>query len=327
MTETVPRREREWRVESRGLHGGERGAVRVRPATPGAGWLVGREGDFVPLDPSLAVPDAVRCTSLRLPGGDVRTVEHLLGALAGCGIRDVEIEFEGPEVPILDGSARPWVEAIRSSRNGRQGGESHRATAAPPSGPAGGASVRGRSPTAAERTRRACATCPCGGTERSGFRLRCGSATYRVEPAESFSAVVTIAGPHPRLGVQRAAWDGAAESFARDVAPARTWALREEVEALWAAGLAKGGSLGCAVVLGPDGPLGGPLRFPDEPVRHKLLDLIGDLALLGALPTVHVEARSPFHGGNRTLACELAALLETAADRWRDAPGRNDAWR
>ena len=258
----------------------------------------------------------------------MRTVEHLFAALAGCGIRDVEIEFEGPEVPILDGSARPWVDAIREGfakaprRQGHPGpgcagssrtaGFSPRANRPKPQAEACGSAPEVPSAGAARRVPWASEACPCGGMLRHGLRLRHGSATYRVEPARSFSAAVTIEGPHPRLGVQRAAWDGAEESFVRDVAPARTWALREEIEALWAAGLAKGGSLDCAVVLGPDGPLGGPLRFPDEPVRHKLLDLIGDLALLGALPAVRVEACAPFHGGNRTLACKLAEAARQA---------------
>jgi UDP-3-O-[3-hydroxymyristoyl] N-acetylglucosamine deacetylase len=317
MAETVPRLERELRVEGRGLHGGERGAVRVRAAPSGTGWLVGRDGDLVPLDASLAVPDSVRCTTLRLPGGDVRTIEHLFAALAGCGIRDVAIEFEGPEVPILDGSARPWVEAIRSSRRGR---DERRG------GPGPGCAGPGRTAGcwAAEPPGPGEAV-PCPVPAWPSFRLRHGAATYFVEPARSFSATITIEGPHPRLGVLRASCDGTTESFVRDVAPARTWALREEVEALWAAGLAKGGSLDCAVVLGPDGPLGGPLRFPDEPVRHKLLDLIGDLALLGGLPSVRVEARSPFHGGNRTLARELAAFGrpgDIPSNGWHTQAGR-----
>jgi len=92
----------------------------------------------------------------------------------------------------------------------------------------------------------------------------------------------------------------------REIAPARTYALLEDLAAIFAAGQARGGSLDCAVVLGPDGPLGGPLRFPDEPVRHKLLDLLGDLALCGRLPAVHVRATAPFHAANRELAAELA---------------------
>jgi UDP-3-O-[3-hydroxymyristoyl] N-acetylglucosamine deacetylase len=155
--------------------------------------------------------------------------------------------------------------------------------------------------------------------------MRHGSAVYRVEPAKRFSAVVELAGPYPRLGVQRVDWDGTEESFVREVAPARTWALLEEVEALQAAGLAKGGSLDCAVVLGPDGPLGGPLRFPDEPARHKLLDLIGDLALLGGgLPAVRVEAHAPFHGGNRVLAREV--VVRSPRRPWWEPGARRGEW-
>ncbi|MBI5490388.1 MAG: UDP-3-O-acyl-N-acetylglucosamine deacetylase [Deltaproteobacteria bacterium] len=282
MKRTALRLVRGFRLEGRGMHGGAQGAVHVRPGPTGGGWRAGRAGATVRVDPSLAPSDTQRSTAIRVPGGAVRTVEHLFAALAGCGVRDVVLEFEGPEVPILDGSARPWVEAIRenteeaedrASRKDREGGEGRQGEA--------------------------------GRQEGVGFRMRCGGATYRVEAAERFSAVVEIAGPHPRIGVLRVGWDGGTESFARDVAPARTFALLEDVAALRAAGLARGGGLDCAVVLGPDGPLGGPLRFPDEPVRHKLLDLIGDLALLGTLPPVRVTARAPFHAANRTLAAAL----------------------
>jgi UDP-3-O-[3-hydroxymyristoyl] N-acetylglucosamine deacetylase len=269
---SVRRIVREFVVEGRGLHDGERGTVRVRPAPRGAGIRIGRAGALVPLHPALAERDAVRCTALRLPGGTVRTVEHLLAAVLGCGVRDVELELDGPEIPILDGSARPWVEALDDAS---EPGEDE-----------------GDAPSLA-----------------GPLQLRCGDAEYVAEPATTGSIEVELSLPRVWLGVQRARWDGAATSFAGEIAPARTFALLEDVAGLVAAGLARGGSLDCAVVLGPDGPLGGPLRFPDEPARHKLLDLVGDLALLGRLPAVRITARRPFHGANRTLASRLAELL------------------
>ncbi|MBI5499006.1 MAG: UDP-3-O-acyl-N-acetylglucosamine deacetylase [Deltaproteobacteria bacterium] len=307
MTRTALRLVREFRLEGRGVHDGEHGSVRVRPGRRGQGWRAGRGHATVAVRPELAIIGRQRSTAIRVPGGAVRTVEHLLAALAGCGVRDVVLEFEGPEVPILDGSARPWVEAIRENAE-EEGTESGRASRK------GRALRPARGAFGEERALRP-AQGPFGEGHRGeggrqegvGFRMRCEGATYRVEPAERFSAVVEITGPYPRLGVQRAGWDGEPGSFARDVAPARTFALLEEVAALRAAGLAKGGGLDCAVVLGPDGPLGGPLRFPDEPVRHKLLDLIGDVALLGTLPPVRIAARAPFHEANRVLATALGS--------------------
>jgi UDP-3-O-[3-hydroxymyristoyl] N-acetylglucosamine deacetylase len=263
---------REFRLEGTGLHAGERGAACVRPAAPGAGLQVGRDGSFVSLRPALARAGTSRCTVLELAGGPVSTVEHLLAALAGCGVRDALLEFTGPEVPILDGSALPWAEAITAQTE----------VVADEAGP----------PAALVH----------------GLRFRHGSASYEVEPATRTQLEVGIADPHPQIGAQRRSWDGSEETFVREIAPARSYARLEDLAAIFAAGQARGGSLDCAVVFGPDGPLGGSLRFPDEPVRHKLLDLLGDLALCGRLPAVRVRAAAPFHAANRELAVELARL-------------------
>jgi len=261
---------REFRIEGTGLHAGEPGAVCVRSAPPGAGLQVGRHGSFAPLRPVLARAGTSRCTVLELPAGPVSTVEHLLAALAGCGVRDALVEFAGPEVPILDGSALPWAAAIAAQTE--VVADESRPTAALP----------------------------------HGLRFQHGGASYEVEPAARTQLEVEIMDRHPQIGIQHASWDGSEETFVREIAPARTYALLEDLAAIFAAGQARGGSLDCAVLLGPDGPLGGPLRFPDEPVRHKLLDLLGDLALCGRLPAVHVRAMAPFHAANRELAVELA---------------------
>jgi UDP-3-O-[3-hydroxymyristoyl] N-acetylglucosamine deacetylase len=260
---------REFEVSGRGLHGGADGAVRIGPGARGAGLMVGRDGVCVPLRPSLAADDAVRCTALRLPGGAVSTVEHLLAALAGADVRDARLEFAGAEVPILDGSSQPWLDRLLEHTVDE-----------PPDG-------RPRAPV-------------------GPLCLERGPSRYRVTPATSTLLAVEFVGPRPALGRQVARWDGTAEGFAREIAPARTFAAADELAGLFAQGLARGGSLDCAVVLGPAGPLGGPLRFPDEPARHKLLDLIGDLALLGELPACRIEAQAPSHAANRELARALA---------------------
>jgi UDP-3-O-[3-hydroxymyristoyl] N-acetylglucosamine deacetylase len=257
---------RELRIAGRGLHTGEECAVRVRPATCGAELLVGRHDDFVPLRPALATPDTERCTELRLAGGAVRTVEHLLSAVAGCGIRDARLEFEGPEAPILDGSALPWAEELLAA-----------------SEPVDPVPAPRRVPGAIRR-------------------LRVGTSRYEVTPAARTVLEVEYAVSHPWIGRRRLAWNGDPESFVREIAPARTFARLEELEGIFACGQARGGSLECAVVLGPAGPLGGPLRFPDEPVRHKLLDLLGDLALCGFLPALRIRAVHPRHAANGRLA-------------------------
>jgi UDP-3-O-[3-hydroxymyristoyl] N-acetylglucosamine deacetylase len=259
-------------VEGIGLHLGARARARVRPAPPGAGLTI-RVGDGERrLSPGLADRAAVRCTRLAIGGATVWTVEHLLAALGGAGIRDARIEVEGPEVPILDGSAAPWVERLAAASAEEAEGGSRRL---------------------AERI--------------AAFRFARGGARYRVEPAERFSAIVLFDGPRPFLGEQRVRWDGGFDSFRASVAPARTFASLGEVEALRGAGLAQGGNLDCAAVIGPCGPVDRPLRFPDEPARHKLLDLVGDLMLLGELPPVRIRARAPFHAANATLADRLAS--------------------
>jgi len=265
----VRRLVRAFEVTGHGLHTGADGTVRLGPAPEGSGIQVGCGGTFVPLRPSLAVDDAERCTALRLPGGTVSTVEHLLAALAGADVRDVRLEFVGPEVPILDGSARPWLDRLLEH-----------AAAGPPDG-------RPREPAAP-------------------LSLHWGTASYRVTPASGPCLEVEFVGPQPALGRQLARWDGTVDGFAREIAPARTFAGVDELAGIFAAGLARGGSLDCALVIGPAGPLGGPLRFPDEPARHKLLDLIGDLALLGGLPACRIRARAPSHATNRALVQALA---------------------
>jgi UDP-3-O-[3-hydroxymyristoyl] N-acetylglucosamine deacetylase len=242
-----------------GLHTGEDVAARFVPAVEGSGLRIVR----LDLGVELAVlPDNVRaaerCTCVEGGGARVETVEHALAALVGLGIADAILEVDGPEVPQLDGSALPWVQAAR-------------AAGLPRCGP--------------RRT-----------LERD-VELREGDRVLRFAPAPGVEVVSTIDYAHPFLGRSTVRWDGDPETFVRDVAPARTFALLDDIEPLRAAGRIQGGSLESAIVLGPDGPLDpASLRFPDEPARHKLLDLIGDLAFLGGAPRGRVEAERYGHG-------------------------------
>jgi len=240
-----------------GLHTGRTARVRVLPAPVGSG-LRFRLDDAVefPAHPEYVV-DTRRATVLGLGEHRVSTVEHLLSALAGTAITNALIAVDGPEIPAADGSALAFVAAIDASGIVEQ---PHPVPALIVDEPA---------------------------------VFRDGESLLVVAPAPAFRVRMTIEFPPP-VGVQYVDWDGARAAYRTAIAPARTFGFRAEVEALIARGLALGGSLDNAVVFDADGPLQ-PLRFPDEPARHKVLDLIGDFALLGAAPQCEVVAIKTSH--------------------------------
>lgn len=264
------------RLTGIGLHSGQPVAVRVLPAAPCSGLtfrLLPGGQEFTAR--AANVVDTSRCTRLGADGASVQTVEHLLSALAGLEIIDAVIESEGGELPAMDGSAAPFVAALQAA-GVREGNE----LVAPlrPSRPlllAGG-----------------------------------GGATIAVLPAEGFSATVVLDYPdHPFLGTQAVTFEPGRDDYAQTIAPARTYGFLSELEQLRAHGLALGASRENAVVLGND-RYESVLRFPDELARHKLLDLIGDLALVGRPLAAHVFAVKPSH----TLNVRLAALLSDSLD-------------
>lgn len=216
-----------------------------------------------------------RNTNLTLDDGSVVfTVEHILSALAGLGVVAAIIEIEGQEMPIGDGSARAFVEAIRSAGLV------------------------------------ACASRPSTPTE--GFTVGDPAGAHiRVTPAQRSTYIYHLDyGPESPIRPQSASWDGTAEAYARQVAPARTYCLDSEARAMQSAGLFRSFSPRDMLVIGPEGPIDNALRFDDEPARHKLLDLIGDLALAGLpLPPLAVEA----FGSGHALNHEAARLLRRAA--------------
>ncbi len=218
------------------------------------------------------VCDARRCTVLRGPSGaSVATVEHLLSALAGGGITDCLVHVDGPELPIGDGSALIWVDAIRRAGAVDLGpAQAPRALAAPP--------------------------------RRGGG----GGAFIAAFPSETLRLTVAIAFDHALVGTQVARFEPArGDEYGEEIAPARTFGFREEVEALRAAGLARGGSAENALVVYED-HYSAPLRFANEFARHKLLDLLGDLALVGGPFAADVVAYKPSH----RLNTEFARLFE-----------------
>ena len=238
--------------EGVGLHSGRRATLTIRPAAAGHGiWF--KRIDVTDADPMVpALWDAVRpaelCTRLvNLDGVEVGTTEHLMAALAGCGIRNAFIEIDGPEVPILDGSARPFVEGIVAA----------------------GIRALGGTVTAIEVLR--------------PVEVRRGDALARLEPAGSLAIEFHIDFADAAIGRQDKSLSLANGAFVRELCDARTFCRRSDVEAMRARGLALGGTMENAVVV--DGArvlTTGGLRRADEPVRHKMLDALGDLALAGA---------------------------------------------
>ncbi len=255
-----------------GLHTGAEVQVRVLPAGSGQGRT------FVRLDlpgaPEIparieAVSQTLLSTQLRSGQATVQTVEHLLAALVGLGVDNARIEVSGPELPLLDGSALEWAQAIAAVGSIDQGPATARAELLEP------------------------------------VWVRDGDAFVAALPAAELRFSYGIDFDLAAIGNQWHSWAFRSGSFAEEIAPARTFGLAHQIEALRTQGLIKGGSLENALVCGSEGWLNPPLRFLNEPVRHKLLDLIGDLSLLGALPTAHFVAYKASH----SLHTQLVQLL------------------
>jgi UDP-3-O-[3-hydroxymyristoyl] N-acetylglucosamine deacetylase/3-hydroxyacyl-[acyl-carrier-protein] dehydratase len=252
-----------------GLHTGRRTAVTLTPAPPGAGVAFLRV-DLADRPTIAARLDAVRSTDHRTSLGDgdagVHTVEHLLAAVAAHQVDDLLIEIDGPEPPAGDGSAAPFFEAIRQAGVTEHDGSAN-AVAIP-----------------------------------SPFTVREGNARYLVAPADTLRLTVTIEWDHPAIGRQSGCYDVGPEVFAAELAGARTFGFARDADTLRADGLAKGVSPDNCIVLSDTAPVGTALRWPDEFVRHKAVDLIGDLALLGGRCRAEIVAFRPSHQGNIALA-------------------------
>ncbi len=191
------------------------------------------------------VVNTQNATTIANDGVSVRTIEHLMSALSGMGVDNVQVDLTGPEVPILDGSSAPFVGLIRRAGLRRQ-----------------------FAPKTFLKVRQV-------------VSVEAGTRSLSIVPSERLKVIYTMCFDHPILGEQTTAMEVNRERYARDVAPCRTFGFLRDLEMLSRMGLAKGGSLDNALVIGEEGVLNGPMRFPDELVRHKILDLIGDLFLLG----------------------------------------------
>ncbi len=259
-----------------GLHSGQVTQVRILPAEPGQGrFFVRVDLPNAPIIPANveAIGQTILSTELANGGATVRTVEHLLAALSGLGVDNACIEVDGPELPLLDGSALGWVEAIETV---------------------------GVVPQSAVRPQI---------TLHQPIWLQEGDAFVAALPASELRFTYGIDFALPAIGNQWYSWSPSQENFATAVAPARTFALAEQVEHLRQRGLIKGGSLENALVCDQSGWVNPPLRFSNEPVRHKLLDLVGDLSLLGYFPCAHILAFKASHHLHARLAQQLAQVL------------------
>src|SRR5581483_7248917 len=236
-------------VECRGigLHSGAPVFLRILPAPAGAG-IIFRRSDLDGFEVEAIGRNVARvsyATSLMKKSVLISTTEHLLSALIGTGIDNAILELDNLELPILDGSAQPFVEAILKSGIRKQ-----------------------RRPRTYLRMRRE-------------IEIREGDKFIAVYPAESYSVSYTINFPHPLIGRETFSVDLSNGSYFREIAAARTFGFLHEADAMRQQGLIRGASHDNAIVLTRDGIMNPPLRFKDEFVRHKVLDLIGDLALLG----------------------------------------------
>jgi UDP-3-O-[3-hydroxymyristoyl] N-acetylglucosamine deacetylase len=262
-----------------GLHQGLPATLHILPAAPQTGRYFVRVDlpDAPVISADLAAVSPTRLsTELRAGPAAVRTVEHLLAALSGMGIDNARIEIDGPEVPLLDGSAQLWVEAIAAVGVVSQNAERSEWQLAEP------------------------------------VWLQQGDAFVAALPAPDLRFTYGIDFALPAIGNQWYSWSPSQESFATAVAPARTFGLAHQVEALRQQGLIQGGSLDNALVCDETGWLNPPLRFSNEPVRHKLLDLVGDLSLLGNLPCAHFLAYKASHELHTRLAQLLSQVRSPA---------------
>ncbi len=256
-----------------GLHSGRPATLTLAPAPADAGIT------FVRMDLAVEVParndlvvDTTLSTNLGLGSARVHTVEHVLAALHGMGIDNCRVEVDGPEIPILDGSAAPFVCLVQEA-----GIQVQRA---------------GRRYLVVERP----------------VEVREGDKLARLEPADAFSIDFTADFNHPLITNQALRVTLNDRTFDREISRARTFCFRRDIERMQAAGLARGGSLENAIVvdefsiLNPEG-----LRFPDEFARHKVLDAIGDLALFGMPVIGAMTAVKSGHAMNQALVRKVLA--------------------
>jgi UDP-3-O-[3-hydroxymyristoyl] N-acetylglucosamine deacetylase len=264
-----------------GLHSGAKVSMTLRPGDVDEGIVFRRvdlDGAEVPARWDHVV-DTTMCTSIGRPDGvRISTIEHLMAAFAGCGVDNAVVEVDGAEVPIMDGSAQPFVFLIECAGVVEQNAERR--------------AVRILKPV----------------------RIEDGDRVAELMPSDDFTVEFEIDFDRPAIARQSLEVTLANGAFKTDIARARTFGFEEEVEALRAAGLARGGSLDNAIVVSGERILNDDgLRFDDEFVRHKVLDSIGDLYLAGGQIIGHFHGFRSGHGLNH----ELLRALFANENAWR----------
>lgn len=260
-----------------GLHTGQPVKMTLRPAPSNSGVVFKRTD--LSLAPTIeAVPahivDVHHATTIGKDGVTVRTIEHLMAAFAGTGLDNVLVELDGPEVPAMDGSAAPFVELIERVGLKRQM------------------------------------------TARTYLKIKerlvveTDRSSIQIVPSERLQVIYTMRFDHPTLGEQSAAFDITRERFAKEIAPCRTYGFLKDIEELHRRNLGLGGSFDNAIVVGDSGVLNGDLRFRDELVRHKVLDLLGDLYLLGQPVVGTIIAHGAGHYLHTRLVREIQRHLD-----------------
>lgn len=267
---------REASVAGVGLHMGAPCTLTFRPAPMGRGIYFRRDdcpgSPTIPARADVAV-EAERRTQLGHGADALHTVEHVLSAVGALGIDDLEIGMSGAEPPIMDGSAHPFLEALLRAQLVPNGGR------------------------------------PEWLVLRKSIRVVDGDSVYEAHPSQALELDITIDFPHPLVGVQHGVFRVSPDVYARDIARARTFGFLHEVEALRAKGLIQGASTQNAVVLDDSQVVDGVLRWPDEFLRHKALDLIGDLVLAASRVRARIVAHKPSHRGTVAL---VRAILQHA---------------
>ncbi len=273
------------RVEGVGLHTGQSVRVDFKPAPPDSGItllrtdLAGSKPVTATVANILEASRRARRTSVGNGAVEVHTIEHLMASCFGSGIDNLQVELNGEEVPGLDGSAYPFLEVFKRAGLQEQ--------------------------AAARRT------IPV----REPVWLEDGSSSVAIFPSESFRISYTLSYPIPSLSAQFFAAEITPELFERELAPSRTFCLAQEVEALQRIGLGRGATYENTVVVDAGGRvIRNHLRYPDEYVRHKVLDLIGDLYLIGRPIVGHVVAIRSGHALNLRLVQRLRQFIERARE-------------
>lgn len=257
-----------------GLHTGHKANLTLRPAQEGTGIHFFRKdmGNKYPSTKAVVknITDTRFSTSIGYNGNSVHTIEHLMAAFAGMGIDNAMVEIDAPEVPIMDGSAAPFVSLIKEAGIRKQ------------------ESVQPYIKIT------------------KAIELKENGKSITIEPAERLKITSYINYDHPVVKEQALSYTPHNGNFEKEIAHARTYGFLNEVKELMAMGLAKGGSLENAIVIGDDSILNEEgLRFEDEFVRHKILDILGDIALLGMPVVGHIIARKSGHALNTQFVNEI----------------------